>query len=48
MSEDMSVVEKNELVALTAEIVSAFVANNENGGGKVDHGSGGMILLRAA
>jgi predicted transcriptional regulator len=28
MSEDMSVVEKNELVALTAEIVSAFVANN--------------------
>jgi predicted transcriptional regulator len=30
MSEDMPVVEKNELVALTAEIVSAFEAVAES------------------
>ena len=35
MSEDMLVVEKNELVALTAEIVSAFVANNSVSPGQI-------------
>ena len=35
MSENTPIVEKNELVALTAEIVSAFVANNSVSPGQI-------------
>lgn len=48
MSEDMPVVEKNELVALTAEIVSAFVANNGSFEFRVGYAACGLIRVKSS